>query len=89
MYVTLSIVFIICAFYIIIASLLILGARTVNIMSNILHYLHHFNAGPPWLPHTLAGTHRHLHGLSGHQCCGWSDILSVGEDRWYHHWASH
>ena len=87
-YITLSIVFIICVFYIIIASLLIHGARTVS-LSNILQHLQNYTTGPPWLPDPLAVTYRHLHELSGAACYWWSDISSVGEDSWYHRWAAH
>ena len=72
-YVTLSIVFIICVFYIIISSLLIHGARTVSIPNNILLHLQPDIARPPRLPDPLAGADHHLYGVSGLECYCWSD----------------
>ena len=77
-YITMSIVFIICVFYIIIASLLI---------HSFIH--HNCNVGPPWLSDPLAGVDRHLHGVSSAECYWWSDIYGVGLSIQYHHWPGY
>ena len=90
-YITMSIVFIICVFYIIIASLLIHGARTVSVILFLTYcYIHHnCNVGPPWLSDPLAGVDRHLHGVSSAECYWWSDIYGVGLSIQYHHWPGY